>query len=137
MRMNGYPEILAIQSDKKYLIQVENFIRLLFLKNNLPDESFNRVLLVVSEAVINAIEHGNKNDTRKKVTIKALCRENDLVIEVKDEGDGFNHELVADPTAAENIKKESGRGIFIMKSMCDRLNFHDKGKCVEIQIELT
>ena len=134
--MNKPPEILAIQSDKKELIKVEQFLRLYFKAKNLPEDAFNKVLLCVSEAVINSIEHGNKMNNQKKVTIEASCVNNDLKIEVSDEGDGFNYNDVPDPTATENISNETGRGIFIMKSICSNLNFKDEGKCVEIKIEL-
>lgn len=134
--MKNYPEILAIQSDKKELIKVENFLRTLFNKENLPGNSFNKVLLVVSEAVLNSIEHGNKNDSKKMVTIEASCQNNGLMIEISDEGDGFDYNRLSDPTELENIKKEAGRGIFIMRTICSKLDFHDRGKCVEIKIEL-
>src|SRR5690554_6766753 len=101
--MIDYPEILAIKSDRKCLTKVETFLKKIFNGNNLPEESFNKVLLVVSEAVINAIEHGNKNDLNKKVIIKAFCRENDLIFEVRDEGNGFDYNQIADPTLQENI----------------------------------
>lgn len=134
--MKNFPQILVIQSDKKELIQVENFLRLLFRKENLPEESFNKVFLCVSEAVINSIEHGNKNEIRKKVTIEVLCHHKDLYIAVTDEGDGFDYREVADPTVEENIKNETGRGIFIMKSISNKIDFREEGKCVEFKIEL-
>jgi serine/threonine-protein kinase RsbW len=134
--MNIPPEILAIQSDKKELIKVEQFLRLYFKSKNLPEYFFNKVFLCVSEAVINSIEHGNKMNNHKKVTIEASCVNNDLSIEVSDEGEGFNYNDVPDPTTTENIYNETGRGIFIMKSICNKLNFKDEGKCVEIKIEL-
>lgn len=135
--MHNYSEILNIQSDKNNLIKVEIFLRLFFQKKDLPLEYFQKVLLVVSEAVLNAIEHGNKNDFHKNVKIKASCLSNDLIIEVEDEGEGFDFSKVPDPRERANLKKEAGRGIFIMKSICNRLNFRDRGKCVEIKMELT
>lgn len=134
--MKNYPQILIIQSDRKELKKVENFIRLLFKEENLPEESFNKVLLCVSEAVINSIEHGNKNIKGKSVTIEVSCRNKELYITVTDEGDGFNYSEVADPTLKENIKNETGRGIYIMKSISDKVDFREAGKCVEFKIEL-
>lgn len=132
--MKNYPDRLAIQSDKNELRKVEVFLRQLFEKENLPGAAFNKVLLCVSEAVVNSIEHGNKNEIHKKVTIEVSCRNKDLSIVVSDEGEGFNYREVADPTLKENIKKETGRGIFVMKSICDELKFREMGKCVEIKI---
>jgi serine/threonine-protein kinase RsbW len=137
MRMKYHPEILAIHSDKKELIQVEQFLRNVFQRGNLPEKAFNKVLLCVSEAVINSIEHGNKNETEKKVIIEVSCVDHDIQIAVSDEGEGFNYNDVEDPTLIENIRKEKGRGIFIMKSLCNSLDFRNSGKSVEIKIELS
>ncbi len=134
--MKNYPDKLAIQSDKKELRQVEHFLRQLFEEEHLPEKAFNKVLLCVSEAVVNSIEHGNKNEKHKKVTLEVTCDENDLYIVVADEGDGFDYGEVENPTLKENIIKETGRGIFIMKSICNELRFKKKGKCVEFKIEL-
>ncbi len=134
--MKNYPDKLAILSDKKELTRVEDFLRHLFSKENLPEEAFSKVLLCVSEAVVNSIEHGNKFEKQKKVTIEVACVNNDLNIVVTDEGDGFNHREVPNPIIKENIKKETGRGLFIMKSICNELQFKEEGKCVEIKIEL-
>jgi serine/threonine-protein kinase RsbW len=135
-RMKDNPHILAINSDKQELEKVENFLLDFFKMKNLPEESFHKVYLCVSEAVINSIEHGNKNDKGKQVSIVVDCLKSDLKIEVRDEGDGFDYKHIADPTIRENRMKETGRGIFIIKSLCNQVNFRNEGKCVEIKIEL-
>lgn len=134
--MENYPKKLAIQSDMLELQRVEGFLRQLFENENLPENAFNKVLLCVNEAVVNSIEHGNKNIKQKQVTIEISCVSNDLFIVVTDEGEGFDYTEIADPTLIENIKKETGRGIFIMKSICNQLQFREDGKSVEIKIEL-
>ena len=126
----------ALPIYKKELVHVEKFLKQIFKKENLPEKAFNKVLLCVSEAVMNCIEHGNKNEWEKKVTIEASYKNNNLRIEISDEGEGFDLNDIADPTTEGNIKNDSGRGIYIMKSICSTLNFRDKGKCVEIKIEL-
>jgi serine/threonine-protein kinase RsbW len=134
--MNKNPEILAIKSDKKELEKVESFLRYIFEKEALPQSFFNKVLLCISEAVINSIEHGNKNDTNKNVDIQVNCGSGNICIEVHDEGEGFDFELVEDPTLKNNIRKETGRGIYIMKSLCSKVEFRNQGKSVEIKIDL-
>jgi serine/threonine-protein kinase RsbW len=134
--MNNNHEILTIESDKKELVKVEAFLRNIFESKQLPEDSFNKVLLCISEAVINSIEHGNRNTKGKKVSVVVNCQENDMVVEVTDEGEGFDFDRIPDPTADENIKKERGRGIFIIRSVSNMLIFKDKGKCVEFKIEL-
>ncbi|SRR5690554_3702597 len=135
--MSKNSEILAIKSDKKELEKVEKFLQEIFEKENLPNQCFNKVYLCISEAVINSIEHGNKNDRTKEVDIQINCSRGNLCIEVHDQGDGFDYELVEDPTTKENIKRETGRGIHIMKSLCNQVEFKNRGKSVSIQIDLT
>lgn len=135
--MNKNAEILAIKSDKKELGKVEKFLKEIFEKENLPNECFNKVYLCISEAVINSIEHGNKNDTTKEVDIQINCLKGNICIEVHDEGEGFNYEIIEDPTLKNNIRKETGRGIHIMKSLCNHVEFKNQGKSVEIKIDLS
>lgn len=73
----------------------------------------------VREAVTNAVIHGNKEDEAKQVELVLNCLEHRLEIEVKDQGAGFDPNSVPDPTAAENILKTSGRGIFLMRTFMD------------------
>lgn len=135
--MNKNPEILAIKSDKKELVKVENFLHQVFEKEELPKECFNKVYLCISEAVINSIEHGNKYDSEKQVDIQINCMKGNISIVVNDEGDGFDYKLIEDPTLKNNIRKETGRGIHIMKSLCSKVEFRNQGKCVEIKIDVT
>ncbi len=135
--MDKDPKILAIKSDKKELERVEKFLLQIFENEKLPKACFNKVYLCISEAVINSIEHGNKNDKDKQVDIQINCMNGNIIIEVHDEGDGFDSELIEDPTSKSNIKKEYGRGIHIMKSLCSEIEFRNQGKCVEIKIDVT
>ncbi|SHF79849.1 serine/threonine-protein kinase RsbW [Mariniphaga anaerophila] len=135
--MKNRPEVLAIKSDKKELEKVEQFLLTIFENEGLPKSCFNRVLLCISEAVVNSIEHGNKNDTSKEVDIHIDFTEDGVIhVNVHDEGEGFDYELVDDPTECNNIKKETGRGIHIMKSLCDKVEYSNQGKSVEIKIDL-
>ncbi len=89
----------------------------------LGDDSMHWVSVAVRESVINAIKHGNKEDRGKHVTVEFLlsprARPEEFVVEVLDEGAGFDPEVVANPLDAENMLKSSGRGIFFMKSFMD------------------
>jgi serine/threonine-protein kinase RsbW len=89
----------------------------------LDDDSLHWVGVAIRETVINAIKHGNRQDERKLVTVEfAFVPEptpSQLVISVRDQGEGFEEKEVADPLAPENILKSSGRGIFFMRSFMD------------------
>jgi serine/threonine-protein kinase RsbW len=97
---------------------------------------FNRVFLCLSEAVNNSIVHGNSLNVEKKVFIRVTCYQNFLFMEVKDEGNGFPFDRVVDPTVCENLKKEHGRGIFLMNHMADEIQFLDGGSRVFIKYTL-
>ena len=99
-------------------------------KCNIHEDHYGNILIAVTEAVNNAIKHGNKNSTDKKVTISVNESMNDIQIKVIDEGDGFDYTNLPDPTAPENIEKESGRGIFLMKSLADEVTFENDGSQV-------
>jgi len=123
-----------IQSDQSELKKVECFLDDFFVKNNLSKKYFNRLYLCVSEAVVNAIKHGNQNDLNKKVTVKIGCLANEIEVLVEDEGDGFERSKLQNPTDQENIKKESGRGIFIIENLTECINFNKKGNCIQFKI---
>ena len=79
--------------------------------------------MAIREAVTNAVLHGNKQDESKVVRVIARNSPDRLEISVDDEGAGFNPAEVPDPTAAENILKSSGRGIFFMSNFMDNVEW--------------
>jgi serine/threonine-protein kinase RsbW len=89
----------------------------------LDDESVHWVGVAIRESVINAIKHGNQNDTAKRVFVDfetaSASGAAELNIRVRDQGPGFDPEHVADPLAPENLLKASGRGIFLIRSFMD------------------
>ena len=133
MALGNPPKILVIKSDTSELNNVEVFVKELFTENNIPRKYFNKVFLCVSEGVVNSIEHGNKNDCNKEVCIFADCESETISVEIKDEGDGFNLEEVADPTSPENIRKESGRGLHIISALSEQIEYNKNS--IQFKIE--
>jgi len=82
-------------------------------------ERFINFHIAVSEALINAIVHGNKENPDKRVLVDIYESEDALEVVVKDEGKGFNLNILPDPTESENLHKEHGRGVYIMKLLTD------------------
>ena len=115
------PNIIVIKSKTSELKKVEVFLDETFKYYELSKEGFSKVLLCVSEAVVNSIEHGNKFDESKNVSIEAICSDEDLSVIVKDEGEGYDISKIDNPILKQNLKKESGRGIHIIKSYCDNM----------------
>jgi serine/threonine-protein kinase RsbW len=91
----------------------------------LDEDSQHWVGVSIRECVINAIKHGNRNDATKRVWVEFVTAVGDgrseLTIRVRDEGEGFDPEEVADPLAPENLLKGSGRGIFLIRSFMDEV----------------
>lgn len=127
---------LVISSRLRNIDKVREFVREIFRDANLNMDSFNRIFLGISEAVNNAILHGNGLNPEKKVFIRMNLKGNKFFIEVEDEGRGFNDQQLFDPTRLENIKKEDGRGIYIISQLADELTFKDEGRKILIQFTL-
>ncbi len=89
----------------------------------LDEDAVHWVSVAVRESVINAIKHGNRVDERKHVTVvfslTPHAAPDALVVEVQDEGEGFDADAVANPLEPENVLKSSGRGIFFMRNFMD------------------
>jgi serine/threonine-protein kinase RsbW len=90
------------------------------------------VKISLEEALINAIKHGNKLDPKKKVHVEASVTTRETEIIVEDEGPGFNRSTVPDPTAEENLLKCSGRGILLMETYMDRVEYSNHGRRVRM-----
>ena len=88
----------------------------------LDEDAIHWVSVAIRESVINAIKHGNRNDESKHVFVEfeaATGTMSELTIRVRDQGEGFDPEEVANPLAPENLLKSSGRGIFLIRNFMD------------------
>ena len=114
------------------LRMVESFIENARDSLEFTDEIYGNIVISLTEAVNNAIVHGNGSDKNKVVKIALEVDELGLKFIIEDEGEGFDHENLPDPTAPENIEKVTGRGIFLMKHLADEVGFSDSGNIVEL-----
>jgi serine/threonine-protein kinase RsbW len=114
---------LEIESDPNNLITVEEFINYFAKDLGLNDDKLSALLLAVTEATTNAIIHANKSDKNKMVQITAKIVDGKLNVIIKDEGPGFEPEDVPDPTDPENLLKDSGRGLYLMRIYMDDLQY--------------
>ncbi len=116
---------------------MENFIDELSVKYGFSDEIYANVLTCLSEAVINGIVHGNRQDPEKKVYINLeVIEDKRLIFTISDEGKGFDFNNLPDPTAPENIENLTGRGVFIIKKLADQCIFNTKGNELELHFKI-
>lgn len=127
---------LQITSEVQNLRLVEKLIDELQLQLDLSDESYGNVLVATMEATNNAIVHGNKCDPNKLVNLKIEKQQDELLVNISDQGEGFDPKSVPDPTAPENIEKISGRGIFLMERLSDEISYSDQGRIVELKFKV-
>ncbi len=136
MYVEGEQKTLELNSQPESLGIVENMIDEVRNKYNVTEDMFGNMLVAITEAVTNAIYHGNKADPAKKVSVSYQHNHNQLTFTITDQGPGFDFYNLPDPTAPENLEKECGRGIFLMKHLTDQLIFSDNGRVVELNFKL-
>jgi serine/threonine-protein kinase RsbW len=111
---------------------IESFIDNAKEKFHLNDDIYGNIMIAVTEAVNNAIKHGNSGDKSKNVSLSLSLNDSMIKFIIKDEGHGFRYDNLPDPTAPENLEKIGGRGIFLMKHLSDEVEFKEDGRVVEL-----
>jgi serine/threonine-protein kinase RsbW len=114
---------ITIPSSLDYLPKVDEYMEAKLRKLGVDKNKLADIAISVTEAVTNAVVHGNKNDLKKKVFIKLKADSSQVQITVEDEGNGFDPESIGSPIDEGNLLKEAGRGIFILKSLMDKVEF--------------
>lgn len=122
----------TFKSDPELLPDIEDYITDIIKDLNIPDTLKSNIEIVIAEAAANSIIHGNKGDVSKNIHIRLKLNTKELCISFTDEGSGFNPDKIPDPTIPENILKGSGRGIHIMKSLVDKIEYKFSGKGTEL-----
>lgn len=104
---------------------------------NVHESLYGNILIALTEAVNNAIHHGNALDPGKQVMLGYTIEGDRITFIVNDEGPGFDYEHLPDPTDPENIEKPHGRGVFLMHALSDSVEFSDNGATAAISFSLT
>jgi serine/threonine-protein kinase RsbW len=123
---------IQVPSMVENIRMIESFIDNAKERFQLDDDIYGNIMIAVTEAVNNAIKHGNSNNKSKNVHISLSLHESLIKFVIKDEGPGFNYSTLPDPTSPENLEKPGGRGIFLMKHLSDEVEFKDNGRIVEL-----
>lgn len=114
---------------------VERLIDEVVEQYSIAEDHYGNILISLTEAVNNAIVHGNKLDPAKEVVVTYSADGKTLRFFIEDEGAGFDYDHLPDPTAPENREKPNGRGVFLMRNLADDCAFHEDGRRVELMFE--
>jgi serine/threonine-protein kinase RsbW len=123
---------IQVPSLSENIRMIESFIDNAKERFHLDDDIYGNIMIAVTEAVNNAIKHGNSNDRSKNVMLSLSLEDSLIKFIVRDEGTGFDYGNLPDPTSPENIEKPGGRGIFLMKHLSDEVEFKERGRIVEL-----
>ena len=121
-----------ISSTRENVRFVEKYIEDAKEEYHIDEDVYGNMVVAITESVTNAIVHGNKLDSNKSVNLQMNMSDSKICIEVADEGAGYEYENVPDPTAPENLGKPGGRGLFLMRHLCDKVNFLENGRIVQL-----
>lgn len=127
---------IDIESKIENINQVEKMIDEFSEKHEINSEVYGKILIASVEAVNNSIVHGNKEDVNKKVYVTLKIKEDEIVIGVEDEGDGFDYSRIPDPTKPENVENIHGRGVYLMQHLADSVHFENDGKLVRMHFKM-
>lgn len=121
-----------IPSNLESLTLVEQIIEDIKNMYGVPEELYGNILVSVTEAINNAIRHGNANHAYPTISFSFESSDLEYRFIINDRGPGFDFENVPDPTHPDNLERPDGRGIFIMRSLADEVKFDNGGSQVEI-----
>jgi serine/threonine-protein kinase RsbW len=125
---------ITIPSQEKFIATVDEFVEG-FLKRHVTDESvIADIAISVSELVINAISHAGGKSPDQLIVVEIGKTNGEIKISVSDQGSGFNPDEIDDPLADENLLKETGRGVFIVRSLMDTVNVETSEQGTKVTI---
>lgn len=125
----------TITSKTENIVVVEKLVNQICENFKISEDHYGNILVALTEAVNNAIQHGNQNNPSKHINISFNLRPDHISFTIKDEGPGFDYSHIPDPTAPENIEKPNGRGVFLMKNLADSVEFEDNGSTVKLDFK--
>lgn len=137
--MREFIEKIEFVSEPGTIAKVETFIEGLTTQYNIGDDLYGNMIISVTEAVNNAMIHGNKRDKTKNIVLTHSVESDAhilLCIKIEDQGQGFDYNNLPDPTAPEFINMIGGRGIFLIKHLADFVIFNDNGNSIELQFKI-
>jgi serine/threonine-protein kinase RsbW len=133
MTLNSVPTpfeevTMILRTSFEELDRVVDLAQEFFSRYTKDDELVHKIMLLTSEAVTNAIEHGNAFDESKSVVLEFKSNKSFLEVWVEDEGAGYIRAEVADPLSDDHLLAEGGRGIFLIEELADEVRYGNEGR---------
>jgi len=127
---------IELPSKIESISKIENFIDDICEQHTIGEDQYGNILIALTEAINNAITHGNKFNADKVVKLDMETGAQEICFTVCDEGVGFDFDNIPDPTLPENLTKINGRGVFLMKSLADEVLFEENGSKAILKFSL-
>lgn len=127
---------LTLHSNPRQISRVETFLYKINRVAHLDEIELHKLMVSLTEAVNNAIVHGNKLNETKKVVVRCELLPDWLVVSVADEGQGFKLDKVRNPLRKKNLLRDSGRGIFLMRTLMNKVEYEMGTSGVEVRLWL-
>lgn len=123
----------TIPSDLAEAERIQERIVGLLEAHEFPPRDVFGMRLALEEAIVNAIKHGNGMDPAKSIRVSVTVNTEKVLVEIEDEGPGFDPKDVPDPTSEENLERPGGRGIMLMRAFMTSVEYNDSGNLVRLE----
>lgn len=123
---------MKLPSNPRCICEVETFVREVVERLRIDENLYPNMLICLTEAVNNAMIHGNRMDEGKEIMVSCYEKDHQIQFVISDEGSGFDPQKLPDPTCEERIETEGGRGVFLMKQLTDEIHFLNQGRTVKL-----
>ncbi|MBK8701624.1 MAG: ATP-binding protein [Saprospiraceae bacterium] len=123
---------IKLSSSPNSIAALEDYLNGIIEENKLCASKYPDILISLTEAVNNAIIHGNKSDESKAVRVNCKSNAKGIYFSIIDEGNGFDPAAIPDPTSPEKLACCGGRGVYIMTALADKVAYKNNGSTVEI-----
>ena len=134
--MDDQPVSISLHSSPDNVSEIQPYVDRIVSRYQITSDLYGNILISLTEAITNAIVHGNQADQNKQVHINSLFEKDQIKVKIQDEGEGFAFEDVPDPTDPMNILTLNGRGVFLMHQLSDGVEYSNNGSTVEIKFKL-
>jgi serine/threonine-protein kinase RsbW len=127
---------ITLRSVPKSVMRVEGYLNKINAVVGLDEIAMHKLMVSLTEAVNNAILHGNASDPKKRVKVSCEVLPGWLLFQINDEGKGFRADHIRNPLKEENLHRASGRGVFLMRTLMDKVEFSHAPEGMQVRLWL-